>query len=142
MDEEGGIQPEPVMAEDGDTGGVLGQAAESGERIARVDHGGPRSGDAVDERRRRGGDAGQELQEIEGGPFRRQQAVRLSRYSGQRRSLLGARAVGREDFDGAAGLDLAKDARSEEHTSELQSLMRISYAVFCLKKQTKTHRDE
>src|SRR3546814_1038378 len=27
-----------------------------------------------------------------------------------------------------------KDARSEEHTSELQSLMRISYAVFCLKK--------
>src|SRR3546814_6752213 len=28
--------------------------------------------------------------------------------------------------------------RSEEHTSELQSLMRISYAVFCLKKTTKT----
>src|SRR3546814_4600578 len=28
------------------------------------------------------------------------------------------------------------DARSEEHTSELQSLMRISYAVFCLKKKT------
>src|SRR3546814_5358031 len=29
--------------------------------------------------------------------------------------------------------------RSEEHTSELQSLMRISYAVFCLKKKRKTH---
>src|SRR3546814_5871655 len=29
----------------------------------------------------------------------------------------------------------AKKARSEEHTSELQSLMRISYAVFCLKKK-------
>src|SRR3546814_10434298 len=29
--------------------------------------------------------------------------------------------------------------RSEEHTSELQSLMRISYAVFCLKKKKKTH---
>src|SRR3546814_2362501 len=29
----------------------------------------------------------------------------------------------------------AFDARSEEHTSELQSLMRISYAVFCLKKK-------
>src|SRR3546814_5585038 len=29
-------------------------------------------------------------------------------------------------------------ARSEEHTSELQSLMRISYAVFCLKKKKKT----
>src|SRR3546814_10381695 len=33
-----------------------------------------------------------------------------------------------------------KFGRSEEHTSELQSLMRISYAVFCLKKQrTQTH---
>src|SRR3546814_5720031 len=30
----------------------------------------------------------------------------------------------------------ARDERSEEHTSELQSLMRISYAVFCLKKKT------
>src|SRR3546814_14638515 len=30
---------------------------------------------------------------------------------------------------------LEKDLRSEEHTSELQSLMRISYAVFCLKKK-------
>src|SRR3546814_5231949 len=29
--------------------------------------------------------------------------------------------------------------RSEEHTSELQSLMRISYAVFCLKKKKKKH---
>src|SRR3546814_5138015 len=41
----------------------------------------------------------------------------------------------------AAGRDAARDprtggrARSEEHTSELQSLMRISYAVFCLKKK-------
>src|SRR3546814_3932153 len=31
--------------------------------------------------------------------------------------------------------------RSEEHTSELQSLMRISYAVFCLKKKTKHEKD-
>src|SRR3546814_9899866 len=30
--------------------------------------------------------------------------------------------------------------RSEEHTSELQSLMRISYAVFCLKKKNKTNK--
>src|SRR3546814_2129081 len=39
----------------------------------------------------------------------------------------------------AAGLGAAAGAalRSEEHTSELQSLMRISYAVFCLKKKTK-----
>src|SRR3546814_6475426 len=32
------------------------------------------------------------------------------------------------------------DVRSEEHTSELQSLMRISYAVSCLKKQTSPNR--
>src|SRR3546814_6214631 len=31
----------------------------------------------------------------------------------------------------------SRDERSEEHTSELQSLMRISYAVFCLKKKKK-----
>src|SRR3546814_2329301 len=36
---------------------------------------------------------------------------------------------------GAVG---ASGARSEEHTSELQSLMRISYAVFCLKKKKNT----
>src|SRR3546814_2599587 len=33
------------------------------------------------------------------------------------------------------GLMVCEDMRSEEHTSELQSLMRISYAVFCLKKK-------
>src|SRR3546814_8316970 len=33
-------------------------------------------------------------------------------------------------------------SRSEEHTSELQSLMRISYAVFCLKKKTKTPKNQ
>src|SRR3546814_4467497 len=33
-------------------------------------------------------------------------------------------------------------SRSEEHTSELQSLMRISYAVFCLKKQHRHHRSQ
>src|SRR3546814_6857004 len=35
-----------------------------------------------------------------------------------------------------------RDRRSEEHTSELQSLMRISYAVFCLKKKKKTNTQE
>src|SRR3546814_8730142 len=35
----------------------------------------------------------------------------------------------------AAGENRRRLARSEEHTSELQSLMRISYAVFCLKKK-------
>src|SRR3546814_8184179 len=36
---------------------------------------------------------------------------------------------------GDAAIDPADHRRSEEHTSELQSLMRISYAVFCLKKK-------
>src|SRR3546814_2959369 len=40
----------------------------------------------------------------------------------------------------AALHDLAQ--RSEEHTSELQSLMRISYAVFCLKKKTQQNKQE
>src|SRR3546814_10721170 len=38
---------------------------------------------------------------------------------------------------GVSHLSAANNARSEEHTSELQSLMRISYAVFCLKNNTK-----
>src|SRR3546814_7465263 len=43
---------------------------------------------------------------------------------------------------GVSGLAPAEDqARSEEHTSELQSLMRISYAVFCLKEKTTTRLD-
>src|SRR3546814_2010410 len=42
-------------------------------------------------------------------------------------------ATGRTRGEGDAG------ARSEEHTSELQSLMRTSYAVFCLKKKNPTH---
>src|SRR3546814_9631823 len=46
----------------------------------------------------------------------------------------------------AIGAFEAKDAgarpRSEEHTSELQSQMRNSYAVFCLKKKNKTHCSE
>src|SRR3546814_2838447 len=36
--------------------------------------------------------------------------------------------------------DFMMDARSEEHTSELQSLMRISYAVFCLKKKKQNNK--
>src|SRR3546814_1319008 len=40
--------------------------------------------------------------------------------------------------DELLGLGVHTAPRSEEHTSELQSLMRISYAVFCLKKK-KTH---
>src|SRR3546814_5373694 len=49
---------------------------------------------------------------------------------------------------GGGGSEAGTGERSEEHTSELQSLMRISYAVFCLKKKnnkitdiTHTHKD-
>src|SRR3546814_8949327 len=54
---------------------------------------------------------------------------------GDRRQLVEARVGHRHAPD--VGLD---GARSEEHTSELQSLMRISYAVFCLKKK-QTHKN-
>src|SRR3546814_6513519 len=45
------------------------------------------------------------------------------------------------DIDRILGDEINAHAfgRSEEHTSELKSLMRISYAVFCLKKKKKTH---
>src|SRR3546814_5877225 len=46
--------------------------------------------------------------------------------------IIGDRALGAEPMQVAA---LGRAVRSEEHTSELQSLMRISYAVFCLKKK-------
>src|SRR3546814_12674888 len=52
-----------------------------------------------------------------------------------------AAVSGRQPGEGAAAGDrqwCVHALRSEEHTSELQSLMRISYAVFCLKKNTTT----
>src|SRR3546814_8718338 len=49
---------------------------------------------------------------------------------------------GRANIDGRPVVASADDftVRSEEHTSELQSLLRISYAVFCLKKKSKKRR--
>src|SRR3546814_2425368 len=44
--------------------------------------------------------------------------------------------------EGVSGCRATQAERSEEHTSELQSLMRISYAVFCLKKKKKTYKYE
>src|SRR3546814_5389494 len=53
--------------------------------------------------------------------------------------LTGARLIAPHRFDAATALEgIAKEKRSEEHTSELQSLMRTSYAVFCLKKKITT----
>src|SRR3546814_8444900 len=51
--------------------------------------------------------------------------------------LVGTAATGRRQV--AAVPTRPARVRSEEHTSELQSLMRISYAVFCLKKKKKHH---
>src|SRR3546814_8822994 len=47
--------------------------------------------------------------------------------------------VALESLDEADLRHIGRDERSEEHTSELQSLMRISYAVFCLKKKTQSN---
>src|SRR3546814_4923633 len=71
----------------------------------------------------------------------------LFRSAGRAAPRLGARGGGRPHAGAAAGprrqaarlcraaADHGGHGRSEEHTSELQSLMRISYAVFCLKKK-------
>src|SRR3546814_11328466 len=50
-----------------------------------------------------------------------------------------ARALRHAQIDRVDQRDRDHSDRSEEHTSELQSLMRISYAVFCLKKKTYNH---
>src|SRR3546814_1777174 len=47
-----------------------------------------------------------------------------------------ARFKAAEEAEAPTAARTARGKRSEEHTSELQSLMRISYAVFCLKKKT------
>src|SRR3546814_2711633 len=60
----------------------------------------------------------------------RDRAGREARRAPGLRRGRGGRARARAADDALAG------TRSEEHTSELQSLMRISYAVFCLKKKT------
>src|SRR3546814_9402925 len=54
----------------------------------------------------------------------------------RRAARIGDRAAGR------LGLRRLRCRRSEEHTSELQSLMRISYAVFCLKKKTQKNKQK
>src|SRR3546814_11027673 len=56
------------------------------------------------------------------------------RHTTERSFLIGAKNVNPEK---QLYMMEGREDRSEEHTSELQSLMRISYAVFCLKKKTK-----
>src|SRR3546814_9921765 len=59
-------------------------------------------------------------------------AERIAEFLAGRPGVAGVRYPTRGDNPQAA---LARAQRSEEHTSELQSLMRSSYAVFCLKKK-------
>src|SRR3546814_4008529 len=63
-------------------------------------------------------------------------AARRRHHAGRGGAVLPSRAGDLPASEGALQLPrLRASARSEEHTSELQSLMRISYAVFCLKKK-------
>src|SRR3546814_2865901 len=71
----------------------------------------------------------------------RDKRVKIERAIDQVRAKLGDAAIGKGRALGTAqrperagDKPQPKKARSEEHTSELQSLMRTSYAVFCLKK--------
>src|SRR3546814_1101630 len=71
-----------------------------------------------------------------GDPGRGHPEGRVGRHR-QCASRLGEIGVGGGDLGDPLGrhLGMRRGDRSEEHTSELQSLMRISYAVFCLKKK-------
>src|SRR3546814_1741909 len=62
-------------------------------------------------------------------------ATRPDRYRGPRARRAQRCGQGARLAAGARRLRRRDRSRSEEHTSELQSLMRISYAVFCLKKK-------
>src|SRR3546814_3334851 len=120
-----------------------------GRRIARIDPGGL---DRIDrfEHPRNLRPALDVQQNFAAGPDERQRRMRLA--DSDRGDDLDTRVDGAEVVRGPAQIGegrsrtkhddalaaaddpLGGDARSEEHTSELQSLMRISYAVFCLKK--------
>src|SRR3546814_3477007 len=65
----------------------------------------------------------------------RAKATQIERFQLEKRGdvVVEGRAIGQKIGSGVARV---VRTRSEEHTSELQSLMRISYAVFCLKKKT------
>src|SRR3546814_13050650 len=63
----------------------------------------------------------------------RQESMPPGRVQGQ---------IGSPEFGGARPCRHLPALRSEEHTSELQSLMRISYAVFCLKKKNNTRQSQ
>src|SRR3546814_8901045 len=75
------------------------------------------------------------------GDHLRRTARRAARLDGAGRAITDLQETHQAGGLAAAGQAFTLAAhlgRSEEHTSELQSLMRISYAVFCLKKKTNT----
>src|SRR3546814_3709426 len=69
-------------------------------------------------------------------PCRHRRKGRQRRTLSVRREWRRAGPVRADGDDRVPRLGVVGGDRSEEHTSELQSLMRISYAVFCLKKKT------
>src|SRR3546814_7924803 len=71
--------------------------------------------------------------------FRSRRCVISWRISPTPHRRLKAITTAREGSSILARRSRPPPSRSEEHTSELQSLMRISYAVFCLKKKKITH---
>src|SRR3546814_10591159 len=81
------------------------------------------------------------LREARAHPVGRPAARRLRRDADRAQNGAGAAERRRPRLAGGGKADpglAAHRPRSEEHTSELQSLMRISYAVFCLKKKKHT----
>src|SRR3546814_5344511 len=67
-------------------------------------------------------------------PYHPFQPYLIGEFDPWRRRIMSA--FGRKNgLGGRPSFGVARPMRSEEHTSELQSLMRISYAVFCLKKK-------
>src|SRR3546814_8684082 len=86
------------------------------------------------------------------GAYAKVDAAKAAELNGPKLTCMGAEKAGSKDgvaeytgkyFGTWPGLKkpYGYDPRSEEHTSELQSLMRISYAVFCLKKKKKKKRN-
>src|SRR3546814_4470741 len=78
---------------------------------------------------------------LPGAVFKGLTAESLARYRGPLYALFESEfGVSMVRADEKIKAVAASADRSEEHTSELQSLMRISYAVFCLKKKKKSNR--
>src|SRR3546814_3336859 len=108
-------------------GDRLAVVAELAARLAHRHHVQRRVGESL-----RGDEVAGATVDSDGGPKLRHPPLRQARRGAPQQQRL-VRLGGGVNEDRAALSEEARQ-RSEEHTSELQSLMRISYAVFCLKK--------